>query len=165
MTCLVSSQEGVMDMSKRKKTAAKDVSGIHDYYDEDVDENGFIEGELDFSKFSLVASFNFVSDNTESNAAEAQKQSPEALPKVQVEIKEAEPYELVDNRKLQTQPNGITPPVDGEYFDVSRTFKFRRSTVRMLNRLKAEHQDENVYLSSIVDEAIRYYFEGVLGSM
>jgi len=31
-------------------------------------------------------------------------------------------------------------------------------TVRMLNRLKAEHVDENVYLSSIVDEALRFYY-------
>jgi hypothetical protein len=68
---------------------------------------------------------------------------------------------VVDNRKLQTQSNRITPPVDGEYFEASRAFKFRRSTVRMMNRLKAEHEDENVYLSSIVDEAIRYYYEGV----
>jgi hypothetical protein len=44
---------------------------------------------------------------------------------------------------------------------VSRNFKFRRSTVRMLNKLKAEHEDENVDLSSIVDEAIRYYYGGV----
>jgi hypothetical protein len=71
---------------------------------------------------------------------------------------------VVDNRKLQTQPNKLTPPVDEEYFEVSRTFKFRRSTIRMLNRLKAEHEDEDedVYLSSIVDEAIRYYYEGFL---
>jgi hypothetical protein len=37
----------------------------------------------------------------------------------------------------------------------------------MLNRLKVEHEDENVYLSSIVDEAIRCYygfiFSGNLG--
>jgi hypothetical protein len=145
-------------MSKRKKAAAKDVAGIHDYYDEDVEENGFIEGELDFSKYSSVATFSFVSDNTEPNATKYQKQNPEVLPIAQNEIKEVEPYELVDNRKLQAQPNGITPPVDGEYFEVSRTFKFRRSTVRMLNRLKAEHEDENVYLSSIVDDGIRYYY-------
>jgi hypothetical protein len=130
------SLEGVMVMSKRKKTAAKDVVEIHDYYDEDVEENGFLEGEIDFTKFSPVASFSFVSDNTESNAAKALKQSPEALLKAQPEIKETEPYELVDNRRLQTQLNGIAPPIDGEYFEVSRTFKFRRSTVRMLNRLK-----------------------------
>lgn len=149
-----------MNMSKRKKTAAKDMAGIHDYYDEDIDENGFVNDVIDYGKYA-VATFSFTSDDTEANASEAQKQIPEILAKDRVEIKEAEPYELVDNRKLQTQPNGITPPVDGEYFDVSRTFKFRRSTVRMLNRLKAEHRDENAYLSSIVDEAIRHYYEHI----
>jgi hypothetical protein len=139
-------------MSKRKKTAAKDVVEVLNCDDEEIEENGFMEGEIDFSKYSSVASFSFASNNTETNTAEEQEQSSESLP---------EPHELVDNRKLQTQPNGITPPIDGEYFEVSRTFKFRRSTVRMLNRLKAEHEDENVYLSSIVDEAIRYYYEGV----
>jgi hypothetical protein len=87
--------------------------------------------------------------------------APNALPYFPFgKSNEAEPYELVDNRKLQTQPNVITPPVDGEYFEVNRTFKLRRSTIRMLNRLKAEHEDENTYLSSIVDDGIRHYFEG-----
>jgi hypothetical protein len=31
----------------------------------------------------------------------------------------------------------------------------------MLNRLKAEHEDENAYLSSIVDEALRFYYKHV----
>jgi hypothetical protein len=148
-------------MSKRKKTVAKDVVEVLNCNDEEIEENGFMEGEIDFSKYSSVASFSFASNNTELNASEVQAQDSESLPKAQAETKEAEPHELVDNRKLQTQPNGITPPVDGEYFEVSRTFKFRRSTVKILNRLKAEHEDENVYLSSIVDEAIRYYYGGV----
>jgi hypothetical protein len=80
---------------------------------------------------------------------------PEPLP---VDIKAEIPDKLIDNRKLQTQPNGITPPVDGEFFEVKRTFLFRRSTVRLLNKLKGEHENENVYLSSIVDEAIRFYY-------
>jgi hypothetical protein len=85
-----------------------------------------------------------------------------AIPVTQNNVKESRTDALVDNRRLQTKPNGITPPVDGEHFEVNRTFKFRRSTVRMLNRLKAENQDENVYLSSIVEEAIRYYYRHIL---
>ena len=84
-----------------------------------------------------------------------------AIAKVPVESKKAFPSELVDTRKLQLQSNGITPPIDGEYFEIKRTFMFRRSTVRMLNKLKAEHPDVNVYLSTIVDEAIRHYYEAV----
>lgn len=36
---------------------------------------------------------------------------------------------------------------EGDYFEIRRTFLFRRSTVRMLNMIKAEHEDENLYLS------------------
>lgn len=75
------------------------------------------------------------------------------------------PEKLIDNRRLQTQAYGITPPVNGEFFEVKRTFMFRRSTVKLLNKLKAEHENENVYLSSIVDEAIRYYYGHVLGKV
>jgi hypothetical protein len=82
-------------------------------------------------------------------------QEPEPLP---IESKVEIPEKLIDNRKFQTQAYGITPPVDGEFFEVKRTFMFRRSTVRMLNKLKAEHENENVYLSSIVDEVIRFYY-------
>ena len=91
-------------------------------------------------------------------------QSP-AIAKVPVESKKAFPSELVDTRKLQLQSNGITPPIDGEYFEIKRTFIFRRSTVRMLNKLKAEHPDVNVYLSTIVDEALRHYYEAVLNKV
>jgi hypothetical protein len=68
---------------------------------------------------------------------------------------------LIDNRRFHEQPYGRTPPVDGEAFEIKRTFLFRRSTVRLLNRLKAEHENENAYLSSIVDEAIRHYYKQV----
>ena len=73
------------------------------------------------------------------------------------------PKTLFDNRTCRTMAFGITPPVDGEYFEVKRIFLFRRSTVRMLNRLKAEHEDANAYLSSIVDDALRFYYGHVLG--
>jgi hypothetical protein len=67
--------------------------------------------------------------------------------------RQARPDVLADNRKLQKQSNGITPPVDGENFEITRTFKFCRSTVKILNQIEGEHNDENVYLSSIVDDA------------
>lgn len=65
---------------------------------------------------------------------------------------------LHDNRTNRSQPYGITPPVDGENFEIKRTFLFRYSTIRILNKLKAEHEDVNAYLSSIIDEAIRFYY-------
>jgi len=66
--------------------------------------------------------------------------------------------ELMDNRIGKPTPNGITPPIDGEAFDVKRTYALRKSTIRKLNELKAAHPDVNVYLSTILDAAITYYY-------
>jgi hypothetical protein len=85
--------------------------------------------------------------------------SPPEPVKEETPINSETSHTLMDNRKLHEQPYGRTPPVDGEAFEVKRTFLFRRSTVRLLNRLKAEHENENAYLSSIVDEAIRHYYK------
>jgi len=40
-----------------------------------------------------------------------------------------------------------------------RTYTLKRSAVRTLSKIKAIHSDDNVYLNTIVDEAIRYYYE------
>ena len=66
---------------------------------------------------------------------------------------------ILDNKTLKANPNGRTPPVDGEIYDMIRTYTLRRSTVRILSKIKAIHSDDNVYLNTIVDEAIRYYYE------
>ena len=71
-----------------------------------------------------------------------------------------EPKEdILDYRFSKTNPCGRTPPVDGESFDMVRCYTLRRSTVRILSKIKVIHQDDNVYLNTIVDEAIRYYYE------
>ncbi|MBL4934236.1 hypothetical protein JK636_00535 [Clostridium sp. YIM B02515] len=120
-------------MSKKKATN----DNIFSFDCNEEDDDGFSEGNVPVG--DVVKSFSF-GDNV-------------SKPKAQ--------EKLIDNRTLQKQPYGITPPVDGERFEVKRTFMFRRSTVRMLNKLKAEHEDENVYLSSILDEAVRHYYEFV----
>lgn len=71
-----------------------------------------------------------------------------------------EPKENIpDYRFSKSNPCGRTPPIDGEAFDMVRCYTLRRSTVRMLSKIKVIHQDDNVYLNTIVDEAIRYYYE------
>lgn len=67
--------------------------------------------------------------------------------------------DILDNKTLKANPNGRTPSVDGEIYDMVRTYTLRRSTVRILSKIKAIHSDDNVYLNTIVDEAIRYYYE------
>jgi hypothetical protein len=69
---------------------------------------------------------------------------------------------LLDNRVGKPTPNGITPPIDGETFDVKRTYALRKSTIRKLNELKAAHPDVNVYLSTILDAAITHYYNFIL---
>jgi hypothetical protein len=56
---------------------------------------------------------------------------------------------------------GATPAVDGEAFTLVRSYKLRPSTMKKLNELKANHTNVNVYLNTIVDEAISFYYEHV----
>lgn len=66
---------------------------------------------------------------------------------------------FADNRKVKTEAPGITPPIDGEFFDTQRCYKIRNSTARMLNEIKAVHPNVNVYMNTIVDAAIRNYYD------
>jgi len=66
--------------------------------------------------------------------------------------------EIKDHRVGKPTPNGITPPIDGESFDIKRTYPLRKSTARKLNELKAAHPDINAYLSTILDTAIVHYY-------
>ncbi|GKX65916.1 hypothetical protein [Inconstantimicrobium mannanitabidum] len=66
---------------------------------------------------------------------------------------------IEDHRVGKANPNGKTPAVDGEAFDMLRSYSLRPSTVRILSKIKAIHKDDNVYLNTIVDEAIRHYYE------
>jgi hypothetical protein len=56
---------------------------------------------------------------------------------------------IVDHRTLKTNPNGRAPAVDGEAFDMVRSYTLRSSTVRILSKIKAIHLDVNVYLNTI----------------
>ena len=59
-----------------------------------------------------------------------------AITKSPLNSKRISHFELVDIRTLQLQAKGITPPVDGEYFEIKRTFMFRQSTVSEQQKLK-----------------------------
>lgn len=65
---------------------------------------------------------------------------------------------LEDNRKTKKAANTATLPIDNEPYSISRFYKLRYSTAKMLNEIKANHPDVNVYMNTIVDEAIRYYY-------
>jgi len=118
---------------------------------EEVEENGFCDVVLG----TPIAQFTFGSNLVPSNDPMI-KQSPADVPQ-EISFDSGNQLDLLDNRALKSQPNGITPPIDGEYFAIKRGFDFRRSTIRLLNELKAAHPYENIYLSTIVDKALNHY--------
>lgn len=115
-------------------------------FEEDLEEfNGICEDITGIP----ISSFNFEKDN---------------LPKENLSTPNLAPLSLsvdsfTDNRKVKTEAPGITPPIDGESFDTQRCYKIRNSTARMLNEIKAVHPNVNVYMNTIVDAAIRNYYD------
>ena len=71
------------------------------------------------------------------------------------------PHSLEDNRH-KPQPNGITPPIDGEFFEVRRSYSFRKSTLIKLNQIKGTSPDFNIYMNTIIDSSICFYYDHVM---
>lgn len=151
--------QGEIEMSRKKSfTTDNSIEILNEPNEDDMEICGFTEA-ADISRTPIV-SFNFRQDTDILNAKAIEEPAPVmSETKASFENKPVISDKLIDNRTLQSQPNGITPPVDGEYFEIKRTFIFRRSTLRMLNQLKAAHPDENAYLSSIVDTALQHYYK------
>ena len=127
-------------------------------YEEDYEQNGICE----FVPLGTpVAEFRFDASILPSDEPMLKEQPTEIVSSSKI-VNPAPKFNSLDNRTLRLQAFGKTPTIDGESFELSRTFMFRRSTVRILNRLKAEDPDENIYLSSIVDTALRYYADYIL---
>jgi hypothetical protein len=153
-----------MNMTSKKaksKDKIKDDFAIDE--NESMDVFTFSEGELKIEG-SLLKSFSFenegelneeytISHSTSENIASSNLTSNKSS------SNSNNKEEISDHRTLKTNPNGRTPPVDGEAFDMVRSYTLRRSTVRILSKIKAIHSDDNVYLNTIVDEAIRHYYE------
>ena len=122
-------------------------------YEEEVEENGL----CDFVPGNPITQFTFDNNFVVSNEPMIKVQTPKASQEVL--LTSTSLNSLPDNRTLKSEANGITPPIDGEFFEIKRGFTFRRSTIRMLNELKAADPNENVYLSTLVDKALRHYHE------
>ena len=131
--------------NKMRKTKPIDKNDL--CYEEEVEENGICA----FVPGNPVAQFtfddNFVLSDEPMLKAQPVKASPEVL------LTPSSLSSLPDNRTLKLKANGITPPIDGEYFVIKRGFTFRRSAIRLLNELKAADANEGIYLSTIVDKA------------
>jgi hypothetical protein len=113
---------------------------------EEDDDSGFIEGAVDIGKPIMTFSF----------APEPQVQTPaSAVYKPEV----SSGNNSFGKKFFNQRQRGATPAVDGEEFTLIRGYKLRPSTIRKLNQLKARHQDVNVYMNTIVDEAISFYHQ------
>ena len=122
----------------------------------------FSEGDLKLEG-TLLKSFSFDSDE---GPIEHSVSSPNALITPSSDLTSSKSIstsddkkKILDHRSLKANPNGRTPSIDGEAFDMVRSYTLRRSTIRILSKIKVIHCDDNVYLNTIVDEAIRYYYE------
>ncbi|ERI91927.1 hypothetical protein HMPREF1982_02970 [Clostridiales bacterium oral taxon 876 str. F0540] len=110
----------------------------------DDEENGFFEGDVDFGK--ALVSFNFSAaslDNKISLKEDTIKSITTCETKTDI---------------FSSSPRGLTPAVDGETYSIKRGYQFRPSTIRKLNEIKAKHPDLNIYLNTIIDDAINYYY-------
>jgi hypothetical protein len=124
-------------MSKPKNIEVLDI-------DED-DEDGFTDGAVDIGKPIMTFSF-APTPQVEALASAAYK--PE------VSLRNTS----LGKKFFNPRQRGATPVVDGEDFTLVRSYKLRPSTLKKLNEIKAKHQDVNVYLNTIVDEAISFYY-------
>lgn len=67
----------------------------------------------------------------------------------------------LDPSSITTKIRGLTPPIDGEPFDIKRGYQFRASTIKKLNQLKGASDNVNIYLNEIIDAAICAYYDSV----
>lgn len=133
-------------MRNRKPKRALDVECLDAY---EVDDNGFIDGDVNFGV--PVATFSFGGTHEQLNY-EVPIQKSKA-----VEVTSVKPYAADFNKNAPLR--GLTPPINGEEFTLKRGYQFRPSTLRKLNELKAKHPDVNVYLNTILDAAISHYYD------
>lgn len=120
-------------MKSKKKLSLN----MEDLDTNEAEDEGFIEGDVNFG--TPIATFSFGEDFEQ-------------------------PAPLTSNTNTFNTPQkglGVTPAIDGEAFSIKRGYQFRPSTLRRLIELKSKHSDVNVYLNTILDEAINFYYDYV----
>jgi hypothetical protein len=152
-----------MNMALKKSKSKGEIKDDFSFDEnESTDIFTFSEGELKLEG-TLLKSFSFDNDGEPNehmaSYSHAENTAPLNLTSNQSNSSSNYIKENLDHRTLKANPNGRTPSIDGEAFDMVRSYTLRRSTVRILSKIKAIHSDDNVYLNTIVDEAIRHYYE------
>jgi hypothetical protein len=139
-------------MADKIKLEGKELEDLSKEYDEkniidiEMQEGDEIDGEV---VRELISS---VYDKISSN-----------IDKKTILINESEGKKVDKTRKIiKGGTKRRTPTVDGEEFEIKRTYMMRRSTVKMLNQLKGMSEDVDIHINTIIDIAIRYYFNSVI---
>ncbi|OOM74218.1 hypothetical protein [Clostridium sp. BL-8] len=153
-----------MNITTKSKDQIKDDFSINE--DDELDVSEFCDGEAKIEG-ELLRSFSFDSSDepievfTNSSSTKDSTSTPAKVISTNANSfnKATHKEDVLDHRTLNVNPNGRTPSIDCEAFDMVRSYTLRRSTVRILSKIKVIHEDDNVYLNTIVDEAIRYYYE------
>lgn len=118
---------------------------------DDIEDNCFSEGNINTGK--PIASFSFGVKEDQAT----HKQPPEQSPPLN------KPSDAMGSiMTFGSSQRGLTPAVNGELFTIKRCYQFRPSTIRKLNEIKAKHPDINVYLNTLIDEAISYYYDCIM---
>lgn len=139
-------------MARGNRRKIKLFSDVESLDAEEIEEDGFIEGDVNFG--TPIAVFNF------EGAAQLENDSRTSLQ--QNDPGKTSCTAILDVQNIKTVPRGITPPIDGEEFSLKRSYQMRPSTVRKLSELRAKHPDVNVYLNSILDAAITHYYSYII---
>lgn len=130
---------------------SSNIENIDAYFSDD-DEVGFTEGEPVVK--NSIATFSFAASDNLKTMEPTVKEEAAPLKVNEDTVNAAAPGKF--------NPNGITPPINGEYFTVKRTYQLRPSTVRKLNELKAKHPDICVYFNTVLDEAILHFYNYIM---
>lgn len=132
-------------LTNRKSKSSSDIECLDQH---DIDDEGFIDGDINTGKvlstFSFGMSTAYINGNAPFNQSPIQDNTDEKL--------------SLQNQAYTSSPRGLTPPINGEHYTVKRSYAMSPSTVRKLNALKAKHPDVNVLFNTIVDMAILDYY-------
>jgi hypothetical protein len=113
---------------------------------EEDDEDGFTEGTVDIGKPLMTFSF-------------APTPQVQALASAAAKPSMISRDNFSGKKFFNPSQRGATPAVAGEDFTLVRSYKLRPSTMKKLNEIKAKHSNVNVYLNTLVDEAISFYYD------
>jgi len=139
-----------MQPTNKKNRSTSDVELLDE---SDIDDEGFIDGDISTGKVLSAFSFGMSSTSSDNNTLIITEAPTENKIDTSLDI---------DKQVYPSAPRGLTPPINGEHYTVKRSYSMRPSTVRKLNALKADHPDVNVLFNTIVDMAISHYYNYIV---